>query len=40
MGIAVGRENFEDTVVELENGDIECAAAEIVNRDGAFLSLV
>ena len=33
-------EHFEDSVAQLENGDVECAAAEIVNRDGAFLGAI
>ena len=40
MGIAVGCEHLENPVVQLENRDIERAAAEIVDRDDAFLALV
>ena len=40
MRVAVGGEHFEDAVVQLEDRDIERAAAEIVDRDDAFLALV
>src|SRR5690348_14507920 len=44
MGVAVGRENLIDVAVaggnELENGDIESAAAEIVDGDFAALFFV
>ena len=33
--VAVGSKDFEDAVVQLENGNIERPAAEIVNRDDA-----
>ena len=38
MRVAVGGDDFEDALVQLENRDVEGAAAEIVNRDrGGFL---
>src|SRR5258708_1563053 len=40
MRIAVGGDNFEDAVVQLEDRNIESAAAEIVNGDDAVLLLV
>src|SRR5436853_934923 len=44
MGVAVGGENLIDVAVaggnELENGDVEGAAAEIVDSDFAALPLV
>ena len=44
MGVAVGGENLIDVAVaggnELENGDVEGAAAEIVDRDFSALLLV
>ena len=38
--VAVGRENFEDAVVQPQYRDVERAAAEIIHRDDAFLALV
>src|SRR5437879_12332939 len=44
MGVAIGGENLIDVAIaggnELENGDIEGAAAEIVDGDFAALPLV
>src|ERR1019366_2458275 len=40
MRIAVGRNHLENAVVQLENRDIESAAAEIVDRDNAVCLLV
>ena len=40
MRVAVGCEDFEDAVVQLEDRDVESAAAEIVDGDDAFLALV
>ena len=37
--VAVGGDDFEDSVVQLQDRDIEGAAAEIVNRDDAVLFL-
>ena len=37
MRVAVGGDDFEDAVVQLENRDVEGAAAEIVDRDDAVL---
>ena len=37
--VAVGRFDFENTVTDLQNGDIEGAAAKVVDRDGAGLIL-
>jgi len=33
MGVAAGGDDFEDAVVELEDGDVEGAAAEVVDGD-------
>src|SRR5688572_17677467 len=33
IGVARGGENFEQSLFELEDGDIECAAAEVVDGD-------
>ena len=38
--VAVGGEHFEDAFLQLENRDVERAAAEIVDRDDAFFALV
>ncbi len=40
MRVAVGGDDFEDPVVQLEDGNIEGAAAEVVDRDDAVLLLV
>ena len=40
MGVAVGGDDFEDAVVQLEDRNVEGAAAEVVNRDDAVLLLV
>ena len=40
MRIAVGGDDFEDAVVQLQNRDVEGAAAEVVNGDDAVLLLV
>ena len=40
MRVAVGRDDFEDAVVQLENRNVESAAAEIVDGDDAVLLLV
>ena len=33
MGVAVGGDDFEDAFVQLEDGDVEGAAAEVVDGD-------
>ena len=38
--VAVGGLHFKDAVAQLENGDIERAAAKIVDGDGAFLGAI
>src|SRR5687768_7939846 len=40
MRVSSGGKHFEYPVVKLENRDIEGAAAQIVNRNRAFLALV
>ena len=40
MGVAVGGDNFEDSVVQLENRDVEGAAAKVVDGDDAVLFFV
>ena len=40
MGVAAGGEDLEDAVLEAEDGDVEGAAAEVVDGDDAFLALV
>ena len=40
VGVAAGGDDFEDAVVELEDGDVEGAAAEVVDGDDAVLLLV
>ena len=39
-GVAVGRLHLEHAVADFENGNIERAAAEVIDRDGAGLALV
>ena len=39
-GVAVGRLHLEHAVADFEHGDIEGAAAEVIDRDGAGLLLV
>ena len=39
-GVAVGRLHLEHAVADFENGNIEGAAAEVIDRDGAGLALV
>ncbi len=36
MGIAIGGDHLKDAFMQLENGDVEGSAAEIVDRDDAF----
>ena len=40
VGIAVGGLHLEYPVAELENGDVERAAAQVVDRDCAFLRAI
>ena len=40
MRVAVGGQHFEDAVVQLQDGDVERAAAEVVHGDDAVLALV
>ena len=40
MRVAVGGNHFENSVVQLENRNIECAAAEIVYDDDAVLLFI
>ena len=40
MRVAVGRQHLEDAVLDLENRDVERAAAEVVDRDRAAVALV
>ncbi len=40
VGVAVGGLDFEDAVADLQNGDIERPAAEVVDRDALVLLLV
>ena len=40
MRVAVGGNDFKDSVVQLQDGDVEGAAAEIVDRDDAVLLFV
>ena len=40
MRVAVSGDNFKNTVVQLENGNVESAATKVVNRDNAVLLLV
>ena len=39
-GVAVGRLHLEHAVADFENGNIEGAAAKVIDRDGAGLALV
>ncbi len=38
--VAVGRQHFEDPFMQAQDGNVERAAAQIVDRDDAFLALV
>ena len=40
MRVAAGGEHLEDAFVQLQDRDVERAAAEIVDRDDALLALV
>ena len=40
MGVAVGRQNFEHAVRNFQNGDVERAAAQVVDHDLAALVLI
>jgi hypothetical protein len=40
VGVPVGRDDLENSIVQLENGNVEGAAAEVVNRDDAVLLFV
>src|SRR5579884_3100859 len=40
MGIAAGGKHLEDAAFQLEDRNVKCSAAQIVNRDDAFLPLV
>ena len=40
MRVAVGGDDFEDSVMQFQNGDVESAAAEIVDGDNAVLLFV
>ena len=40
MSVAVGRDDLEDAFVQLEDRNVEGAAAQIVNRNGRGLLLV
>ena len=40
VGVAVGGDDLEDALVQLEDGDVEGAAAEVVDGDEAVLLLV
>ena len=40
VGVAVGRLDLDDALADFEDGDIECAAAEVVDGDGFVLLFV
>ena len=40
MRVAVGGEHFKNAVMQLQNRDVEGAAAEVIYGDGSFLALV
>ena len=40
MGVAVGRHDLEYAVANLENGDVERSASEVIHCDGLFRLLV
>ena len=40
VGVAVGRLDFDDAFADFENGNIERAAAEVIDGDGLVLLLV
>src|SRR5229473_3659668 len=40
MCIAVGCEHLEDSIMQLENGNIERAATQVIHRNSAVLALV
>ena len=40
VGVAVGGLDFDDAFADFENGNVECAAAEVVDGDGLVLLLV
>ena len=40
MRVAVGGDHFENSIVKLENRNVESAAAEIVNDDHSVLFLI
>ena len=40
MGVAVGGLHFKNSVAELEDGDVECASAEIVDGNGSLFGAI
>ena len=36
VGIAIGGDDFKDSFMQLEDGDVKCSATKIVDRDDAF----
>ena len=40
MGIAVGGQNLNDTVTDLDDGNIEGTAAQVVNQDLLFFLII